>query len=124
VAAEPGAAADRAELVRARFRSGVRRRVAALVTPELVAEHAARPLGPHSDDLARVLTYLRGADVEDKHVVLTIRPDRAFRIGRIRQADRSRPLALDDAEQPSLQAALHEIFVRRIAELRADEGAA
>ena len=115
--ANPVALVDRAKLVRESFRSGVRHRVGGLVTPRLVAEHVARPLGPHSDDLARLLTFLRGADVEGKHVVVTIVPDRVFRIGRIRRADPSRPVVLDDAEYPSCQAAFHEIFLRRIAEL-------
>jgi branched-chain amino acid transport system permease protein len=117
VGADPGAAVDRAELVRERFRAGARERVAGLVSQELVAEHAARPLGPHSDDLARVLTFLRGGDVEGKHVVVTIEPDRVFRIGRIRRADPSRPVDLDDGEYPSIESAFHEIFVQRIAEL-------
>ena len=113
---------DRAEIVRERFWRGARARVRALVTDELIAEHDARPLGPHSDDLARVLTYLRGVPVEDKEVVLTLEPDRRWRTGRIRRADRSRPLALEGAEETSLPGALHAIFVARVDALRRSDG--
>jgi hypothetical protein len=113
---------DRAEIVRERFWRGARARVRALVTDELIAEHEARPLGPHSDDLARVLTYLRGVPVEGKEVVLTVEPDRRWRTGRIRRADLARPLALEGAEQTALPGALHAIFVARIDELRRTGG--
>jgi len=67
--------ADRAVLVRECFDRGVRECIRCLVTESVIAEHAARPLGPHSDALARVLTFLRRAPVEDKFVVVTIQPD-------------------------------------------------
>jgi hypothetical protein len=111
---------DRAEIVRERFWRGARARVRALVTDALIAEHQARPLGPHSDGLARVLTYLRGVPVEGKEVLLTLEPDCRWRTGRIRRADRQRPLAVEGAEQTSLEAALHAIFVARVDALRRD----
>jgi hypothetical protein len=114
---------DRAEIVRERFWRGARARVRGLVTEELIAEHAARPLGPHSDDLARVLTYLRGVPVEGKEVLLTLEPDRRWRTARIRRADLARPLALEGPEQTSLPAALHAIFVARVTALTEDRDA-
>ena len=111
---------DRAEIVRERFWRGARARVRTLVTDDLIAEHADRPLGPHSDDLARVLTYLRGVPVEGKEVLLTLEPDRRWRAGRIRRADPSRPLALEGPDQTSLAGALHAIFVARVTALQDD----
>jgi branched-chain amino acid transport system permease protein len=111
-------ASDRAEIARARFQRAARERVRELVTDALIAEHAARPLGPHSDDLARVLTFLRGAPVEGKQVLMTIESDRAWQIGRITRADRARPLILEGDVYTSCDEALHAIFLDRVEALR------
>lgn len=107
--------------MRERFFRIARERVRGLVTDELIAEHAARPLGPHSDDLARVLTYLRGADVEGKLVLLTVEPDRTWQIARISRADRARPLSLEGNPYTSWEQAFHDIFLERVEALRAEE---
>jgi branched-chain amino acid transport system permease protein len=109
---------DRAEIVRERFRRIARDRVRGLLSDELVAEHAARPLGPHSDSLTRVLTYLRAAEMEGKQVLLSIETDRRWRIARITRADRSRPLIVEGDDYTSWQDAYHEIFLQRVEALR------
>jgi branched-chain amino acid transport system permease protein len=109
---------DRAEIARDRFERALRRHTLGLVTDALVAEHAARPLGPHSDDLARVLTPMRRAPVEGKYVVIAVERDRAWRVGRISRQDKSAPVALEGDSYDSYQAAMHEVFLRRLKELR------
>jgi branched-chain amino acid transport system permease protein len=102
-----------------RFERALRERLAGLVTDALVAEHAARPLGPHSDELSRVLTYFRGAPVEGKHVVIAVERDKVWRIGRITRTDPSTtPVLLDEGSYDSYEAALHAVFLRRLDDLR------
>lgn len=104
-----------------RFDRALRERLAGLVTEALVAEHAARPLGPHSDELSRVLTYFRGAPVEGKHVVIAVERDKRWRIGRITRTDPSTtPVLLEEGSYDSYEAALHAVFLRRLDDLRAE----
>ncbi|MEA2661454.1 MAG: branched-chain amino acid transport system permease protein [Chloroflexota bacterium] len=104
--------------MRERFHRIVRERVRGLLSDELVAEHAARPLGPHSDGLARVLIFMRGADVEGKEVLLSVETDRRWRIARITRGDKTRPLLLEGEEFTSWEDALHAIFLQRVEALR------
>jgi hypothetical protein len=113
-----GRTTDRAEVVRERFHRIARERVRGLLTDELIAEHAARPLGPHSDSLARVLTFMRGADIEGKEVLLTVETDRRWQIARVTRVDKTRPLILEGDEFTSWEAAFHAIFLQRVEALR------
>ena len=116
--ASMGQPADRAEIVRERFERGLREQLRGLVDDELVAEHAARPLGPHSDRLARVLTYFRRAPTEGKYVVIDVERDRVWQIGRMSRMDPTAPVALEPETYDSCEAALHAVFLRRLEELR------
>lgn len=49
----------------ARMRASLR----PLITPELIAEHRATPLGQHSDALQRVLNYFGSLPVDGKLIV-------------------------------------------------------
>jgi branched-chain amino acid transport system permease protein len=104
--------------VRERFHRIARERVRGLLSDELIAEHAARPLGPHSDSLARVLTFMRGADIEGKQVLLSIETDRRWQIARVTRADKTRPLTLEGDEFTSWEVAFHTIFLQRVEALR------
>lgn len=104
--------------MRERFHRVARERVRGLINDGLVAEHAARPLGPHSDSLTRVLTFMRGADIEGKQVLLTVETDRRWRIARVTRADRTRPLIVEADEFTSCHAALHAIFLQRVEALQ------
>ena len=119
-----GAGEDKALVARARFERALREQLAELVDEELIAEHRARPLGPHSDELARVLTYFRGAPVEGKHVVIAVERDKKWQVGRITRTDPATPVVLEEDTYDSYGAALHAVFLRRVAELRAAEGTA
>jgi branched-chain amino acid transport system permease protein len=114
-------ALDGSAAVRDRFESALRERLAGLVTEALVAEHAARPLGPHSDELSRVLTYFRGAPMEGKLVVIAVERDKVWRIGRITRTDPSTtPVLLEEGSNDSYEEALHAVFLQRLDDLRAE----
>lgn len=95
-----------------------RRRIAELVTDELVAEHAHDPLGPHSDTLSRVLAYLRRAPIAGKLVIVATRPWEEYRLAELTGV-RGQPARLvDDATFTTEEAAMHEVFLRRVRALR------
>ncbi len=104
--------------MRERFQEIARERVRGLLSDELIAEHAERPLGPHSDSLARVLIFMRGAGIEGKQVLLSLETDRRWQIARVTRADKTRPLTLEGDEYTSWEAALHTIFLQRAEALR------
>jgi branched-chain amino acid transport system permease protein len=104
--------------VRERFHRIARERVRGLLSDELIAEHAARPLGPHSDSLARVLHFMRAAEMEGKEVLLSMETDRRWRIARVTRVDKVRPLVLVGDDFTSCEEALHTIFLHRVEALR------
>lgn len=109
---------DRQLQVYARFDADIRARLRPLVTDALIAEHAARPLGPHSDALARLLNYFRRAPIPGKYVVITAQPWREYRIGVLPGGRGQDVTLLDDEVHPTEEAALHAIFLRRVQDLR------
>jgi branched-chain amino acid transport system permease protein len=110
--------------VRERFHQIARERVRGLLSDEIVAEHSARPLGPHSDSLARVLTFMRGAEMEGKQVLLSIETDRRWRIARVTRTDRQRPLIVEGDDFTSCDEALHAVFLQRVEAVRRMDGQA
>ena len=116
---------DRELLVRERFERRLCERLARLLSDDVIAEHAARPLGPHSDELAHVLTYFRRAPIEGKPLVLAVERDRLWRVGRISRADpASKPLAIEPDVYDSYESALHGAFLLSVSELRRRIGTA
>jgi branched-chain amino acid transport system permease protein len=97
--------------------AGLRRRLKALITDDLIAEHAARPLGQHSDALERVLNYLRRAAVAGKYVVVCTVPWREWRIGVLSGVRGVPPTVLDGPRFGSEAEALHGVFLQRIRDL-------
>ena len=96
-----------------------RERIKALITDELIAEHAAKPLGQHSDALERVLQYFRrqpqAGQVHHRRDealgrVQDRRPLRGPRPAPRRSSTTRRSRREDEA--------MHGIFVRRVRELR------
>lgn len=93
------------------------RRVAALrplITAEMVEEHRRAPLGPHGDDLQRVLNYLGLFGIDGK--LITEDDGESWFVCRVVgfPAVRVERLAgpLDSEAQ-----ALHEVFRRRLADV-------
>lgn len=102
-----------------RLDSGLRARLKALLTDELIAEHAARPLGQHSDALERVLNYLRRATVAGKYVVVCTVPWQEWRIGVLSGIRGVPPTLLDGPAFGSEAEAMHGVFLQRIRDLMA-----
>ncbi|WP_051581262.1 hypothetical protein [Pseudonocardia acaciae] len=99
------------------FDAGARARAAALVTDEVIAEHAANPSGPHGDNLQRVLRYLRRAPVEGKYVIVAVRPWAEYRIAALTGVRGEPPRVLDDGPYATEADAMHAVFLRRVREL-------
>ena len=95
-----------------------RERIKALITDELIAEHAAKPLGQHSDTLERVLQYFRRQPQAGKYIIVAVRPWEEYRIGVI-SGVRGQPATILDDDGPfaSEEEAMHGIFLRRVREL-------
>lgn len=88
------------------------------ITPEIIAEHSAKPLGKHSDDLERVLTYLRkrGLELAGKYILVCTVPHQEWRLATISGIP-GVPPELQDDTFPDRYAAEHAIFVRRLTDL-------
>ena len=50
---------------------------------DLAREYKARPYGPHSAELQKVLLIMRWGGVRGKSVILVTEPDHAFRLGKM-----------------------------------------
>lgn len=97
-----------------RFHTELRERLKSLITDELISEHEARPLGPHSDELARVVNYFRRAPQQGKYLIVAVEPWRDYRIG-VLPGVRGAPLEV--LEEPSFSTeveAMHGVFRKRV----------
>lgn len=112
------AADDRDSQVFEDFHAKLRRRIRALITDDLIAEHERSPLGQHSDVLERVLAYFRQLPVEGKYLIVATRPWEEYRIAAL-SGRRGEPARLleDEDPFPTEEAAMHGVFVRRIRDL-------
>ncbi len=110
---------DRQLEVYERFDQGAQERVLALLTDDVIAEHSVSPAGPHSDALQRVLRYLRRAPVRGKYVIVAVRPWQEYRLGRLTGVRGEAPVVLDEGPYATEQEAMHAVFLRRVADLRA-----
>ena len=113
------AVVDRQLQVYAEWDAKQRERIKALITDELIAEHAGKPLGQHSDALARVLAYFRRQPQEGKYTIVAVEPWRDYRIGALTGVRGQAARILDDSESyPTEEAAMHGVFLRRVRDLR------
>jgi hypothetical protein len=108
---------DRQLQVYADFDAKLRERIRALVTPELITEHAAKPLGQHSDSLERVLNYFRRQPQAGKYIIVATKPWEEYRIGVLSGVRGEPATILDGPSFASEDEALHGIFLRRIDDL-------
>jgi branched-chain amino acid transport system permease protein len=114
----PVAGGDRQLRVYEDFDAKQRERVGALITDELIAEHAAKPLGQHSDALERVLNYFRRQALPGKYVIVATKPWEEYRIGVLSGVRGQTARILDGEAFPTEEAAMHGIFLRRVRDLR------
>jgi branched-chain amino acid transport system permease protein len=115
----PESAPDREVLVRARWSARTGSQLKKLVTDDLIAEHARKPLGQHSDALERVLAYFRRAPQATKYVGVCTRPWAEWRIGVLSGVRGIPPTVLQDQLYASELELQHGIFLRRVRDLMA-----
>jgi hypothetical protein len=110
---------DRQLLVYEDWDRKVRERIRALVTDELIEEHARKPLGQHSDALERVLAYFRRQPIAGKYVIIATEPWQEYRIGVMSGQRGELPQLLEDETFSTEEDAMHGVFLRRIRDLGA-----
>ncbi|MEM6985830.1 MAG: branched-chain amino acid ABC transporter permease [Pseudomonadota bacterium] len=109
---------DKQELYYRRFNKRLRDRLKTLITPELIAEHKADPLGHHSDALARVLNYFRRGEMADKYVIMRLKDgEERYRIMAVSGVRGLPPRVVDDKEYTALNDAYHAVFLLRVNDL-------
>lgn len=112
---------DRDARVYLAFDAAQRERFRSLVTPELIAEHKAGPRAVKSDDLHRILAYLRRGPIAGKYVAVVEEPFARWRIG-VLSGVRGEPIqVLEDEDFYTEQDVQHAIFVRRLKDIGAIE---
>jgi hypothetical protein len=86
------------------------------VTREIIEEHRSRPIGKHSDELERVLIYLRMHHLEmaGKYILVCTKPHEEYRIGRF--SGNPGPPELLPETYPDRNDVEHALFVRRLAD--------
>jgi hypothetical protein len=90
------------------------RRVASLrplITPEMVEEHRCAPLGPHGDDLQRVLNYLGLFPIDGK--LITEHDGEAWFVCRVIGFPAARAERVAGPLESEAQT-LHDVFRRRL----------
>ncbi len=95
-----------------------RARIKALITDELIAEHAAQPLGQHSDTLERILQYFRRQPQAGKYIIVATKPWQEYRIGVLSGVRGEPATLLDGPTYGSEEEAMHGIFLQRVDDLR------
>jgi hypothetical protein len=110
---------DRNIQVYLEFERRLRPKIRALLSDELIAEHKAAPLGPHSDDLQRVMNYFRRQPQPGKYILVATRPWQEYRIGTLSGVRGQVVKILGEETFASEEEGLHGIFLRRVADLRA-----
>lgn len=100
-------------------RAILERRIRPLIRAELVEEHRASPLGPHSPELTEVLHFLRRhtASNRPRYVLLRDGDPPRWRVG-VRAQRIGEPFVVaDQAEHTSREAAEHAVFLLRLSDL-------
>lgn len=93
------------------LRSEIRPRIC----KEIIEEHRRRPVGKHSDDLERVLIYLRKHHLSmvGKYILVCTIPHQEWRIAEITGEPGKPPRLLDDAFSDRFEAE-HGLFIKRL----------
>ncbi len=84
---------------------------------ELAAEFKARPFGPHSGELQRVLNLMRSQPLPGRYVLLTLQPHREWALARLGPARSGRVEIVEGVRYRSPEEAEWDIFMRRWQEL-------
>lgn len=85
------------------------------VTQAIIDEHCERPIGKHSDELERVLIYLRKhhLEMEGKYILVCTKPHEEWRIATLSGKPGVTPELLPD-NFPDRYEAEHALFLKRL----------
>ena len=113
--------ADKQLVYRRLFDKRLRDALKKSITPELIAEHQAKPLGQHSDALDRLLNYFRREEMPDKYAILQVGPLKScsYRVMALSGHAGHPPRLVDDKLYPTLNEAYHAVFLLRVNDLLA-----
>ena len=102
-----------------RFDKRIRDQLKLLITPELIAEHGAKPLGQHSDALDRVLNYFRRGEMPDKYAILRVGSmnDCTYKVLAFSGRPGHPPRVVDDKLYATTNEAYHAVFLLRVNDL-------
>ncbi len=91
------------------------RQIKPRVTREIIDEHRERPIGHHTDDLERVLLYLRAhhLTMQNKYILVCTVPHEEWRIAELTGRRNEPPVLLDEAFNDR-DSAEHGVFLRRL----------
>lgn len=117
----PSPVQDRQRVYMAAFDKRIRERLRALVSEEIIEEHRRKPVGQHSDALERLLNYFRRGALKGKLGLFQADPNvPRYQMVRFSGSSSVPPVVEGNEVFESLDAAYHAVFLRRIAELMAD----
>lgn len=85
------------------------------ITKEIIEEHRLSPVGKHTDQLERVLIYLRKhhLEMDGKYILVCTKPHEEWRIAEISGEPGQSPKLLDDAFSDRMEAE-HGVFIKRL----------
>ncbi|HTY55735.1 MAG TPA: hypothetical protein VMB26_11065 [Candidatus Binataceae bacterium] len=90
-----------------------------LITKEIIEEHKRKPIGIHSDELERVLIYLRRNRLTTvgKYIIVCIKPHSEWKIATLSGVRGVPPKIDEQATFSSRDEAEHGVFLRRLKDL-------
>lgn len=88
------------------------------IDEEIIAEHHENPIGQHSDDLERVLTYFRRQPLEDKYLLIETEKFEEWVIGKTTGVRGEPPEIVSQETYSSQKEADHALFLKRVEKLR------
>ena len=121
MAGETAAHHDRDKVYRERFDKQLRAHLKTLITPALIEEYRASPLGQHSDDLERVLNFFRRAPFEGKYALFELEANRKYKIVTATGRAGGLPEDVDGTVYTDKNEALHAVFLKRVDALMAGD---
>ena len=103
---------DRDQIYQQRFDKQLRTHLKTLITPALIEEYRASPLGQHSDDLERVLNHFRRSSLAGKYVLFELETGRKYKI--VTTSGGGLPEDVDGTVYADKNEALHAVFLKRV----------
>jgi branched-chain amino acid transport system permease protein len=101
-----------------RFDKMQREYLKSIISPELIEEFKARPVGQHSEALERLLNYFRRQPQNDKYAVMVVEQFKAYRIVALSGVRGVAPRLVEDKIYPSIEEAYKGVFLRRVQDLQ------